>query len=598
VNLSLAKPTLVLTAVAACVGAGFFELFTTFLDYDDEGWLLLGNQLFIDGNRPYSDMPILNGPAWLAITALMHGLLGVPVDHEAVRYMTLVNWLLLSGAAALLTRLMGTARGFPLLAFLLSFLFLRSIANEPGHPQAIVALLMLASVVAVSAADERQSRGAWILAGVATGTTFLIKHNAGAFCAAASAVVLAGSFAYGRGQQRTLRAAFTAGSFLAPFALMYPLLSNRDCLAFAAVSGLATAAVSVIVTSPAVRPPVPRYAGSALLLGAALATTAVLVFAAMKGIDTQDFLPVALQYARDQVRFYHFFRHYTELQLALGAVSLALAITVSRASDTDMARRILPAGKAVFACAAVFALVIDGPANPQAMTGYAGPWCWVVASVRLNQPCPVGRSMLAALGVWSPLIAYPMPGSQLYFGSLPILIAAVVCASDISSQARHECGRMFSRWIPRLAVASALATVCWRLDAGWQRFERFAPLDLPGTGPLRLEPARSSALRELVETLRPADLVVTTFRFDSLRLWRREHRLSPADYSHWPLPYASPQLQERVRSRLLAASAPRVVTRRTGLPRSTTIDWIDANFETERTIGPYAVLRRRTAQPE
>lgn len=578
----------------ACGFAGFHELFSSFVDYDDEGWLMMLNLLFLNGYTPYQEIPSTYGPFWLAIVKLLHGALTIPVGHDAVRFVTLAWWLLLAAVAAALVQRLTRSLAWGCTALVLTFLFVRSIVNEPGHPQAFVAIAAL--LVPLIGCGVRAARQRWAMIGLAAAAVFNVKYNAGAFCLAAVAVALSGSLPWVR-LSRAACLALAAASLPAPFLLMYPLLADANCRAFAGLAALSAAAVALAVPASRVRSVSLRDGAGAFTAGFALLTAASFVFLGMQGADPRVFVSEALAYSRNQVGFYHFFRDYSTAQLGLAAVSLMMAAgaafsAVARPGIVRLARYALVAS-------ALYALIIDGPAHAQAMLAHAVPWSWAVAFGREDEPPFAGRLLLAALSAWMPLIAYPIPGSQLYFGTLPALLAALVCAADAARDDRVVAlaGGDAARLLALLALVLAIATLGWRSEAARQRHAQFDRLALPGARLLRMEPARAAGYRELVEALAGADYVVTTFRFNSLALWRGAKDLSPADFSSWPLRLAPAAEQARVTAALQSARRPMVVRRRGAAEEASAagaVDWIGRHFAPSREIGPYTLLERRS----
>lgn len=579
--------------LAACGFAGFHELFSTFVDYDDEGWLMMLNLLFLHGYTPYHDMPSTYGPLWLAVVELLHGALAIPVGHDAVRFVTLAWWLLLAAVSAELVRRLTRSSAWACTALVLAFLFVRSIANEPGHPQAFVASTAL--LVPLIGCGARAARQRWAMIGLAVAAVFHVKYNAGAFCLAAAAVALAGSLPRAR-LSRAACLALAAAALAAPFLLMYPLLADANCRAFAGLAALSAAAVALVAPASRVAPVSLRDGAGAFAAGFALLTAACLVFLGLQDADPRVFVAEALAYAQSQAAFYHFFRDYPAAQLGLAALSLAMA--AGAAFSATARPGIVRVARCALVASALWALLIDSPAHAQAMLAHAVPWSWVVVFGRDGEPPSEGRVLLAALSAWMPLIAYPVPGSQLYFGTLPALLAALVCAADAARDERVVAlaGARPARAMPVLALVLAIAALAWRGEAARQRHAQFDPLALPGARLLRMEPARAAVYRELVAALVGADYVVTTFRCNSLALWRGAKDVSPADFSSWPLRLAPAAEQARVTAALQSARRPMVVRRRGAAEEASApgaVDWIERHFAPSREIGPYTLLERR-----
>jgi len=99
-----------------------------------------------------------------------------------------------------------------------------------------------------------------------------------------------------------------AAALAAPFLLMYPLLADANCRAFAGLAALSAAAVALVAPASRVAPVSLRDGAGAFAAGFALLTAACLVFLGLQDADPRVFVAEALAYAQSQAAFYHFFR--------------------------------------------------------------------------------------------------------------------------------------------------------------------------------------------------------------------------------------------------------------------------------------------------
>ncbi len=584
--------------------AGYLQLFSTFLPYDDEGLFLVSNRLLLAGHRPYTELTWLFGPAQLAWVQLVHGILGVPLSHEAVRWLTLLLWLALAALSAGLVHALTRSRPWSLVAALLAFLFVESIVNEPGHPQSLIALAVLALALAAGAGAGGSSGWRWLLVGALCAGIALVKPNAGVYSLAAVAVAFLAQAPTGPAS-RWLSFGAGLAALLFPFLLMLPLLDQPHCARFATIAGLSIAAASVF----ALRTAGGSFAPGSSLCGflAGLVATGLLALAYTQALGTGplDILSSLLRYAGQQADFYHFFREYSPWQLALAGLSLVVAVAASLRVGPPFLRQLAVPAKAAFVAAGAYSIAVNDPAHAQAILGWAWPWCWTLLVRPDGAGIPPGRLLLALLAAWSPLLAYPIPGSQLYFGSLPLLLAVVVAAADLSPGAARRLQRRFPERRPvrgldtliavgALVLASLLlVTRC--LEAG-DRYRRLEPLALPGTGPLRIEPQRAETYRRLASAAEGYEVVFTTFRLNSLFLWSRAAVPSPGAISQFPLARASQAEQERVRAGLARAGRALLVDRNdlhAARSAGGALPWIEAEYVRVGQVGPYRLLAPR-----
>lgn len=587
----------------ACAAVAYLELFSSFRPYDDEGILMLSNRLFLAGYEPYAELSWLYGPAQLAWVQLVHGLLAVPITHEAVRYLTLLQWLAVALVSGWLVRSLTGSTIWGCTSLLLGFVYLDSIVNEPGHPQGLIALALLLVPLCIGPPSSALRGGRWLLVGVLLALVALVKPNAGLFALAGVAVSLASLAPVGR-WRTVLLAGAVAGSLLFPFVLMLPFLKDPDCIRFAAISGLSSGAAAIVAfrirrdTEAMHRRPVPLVAAGMVITG-----FIALSYAAILGIWPPDIATVLLDYAASQADFYHYFRSYSGLQVAMAGLSLVLATIVYVSGQGLPGRVAAKLAAALFVLAASYSIIIDDPGNAQSMLGWAMPWCWALIVSRPGGESTPARLLLALGASWSPLLAYPVPGSQLYFGCLPVLLAAVVCAADLARMlgqawsARFPAGggpAVLPHTISAIALLLAAILLLDQFGAAKARYSSNTLLDLPGTGDLRIEPGRARQYRALAEAADQHDVAFTTFRFNSLFFWTSAAFPGPGSLSQFPLDLASPLEKEQTTSDLLKAAGSALLIDRIDLRKArnpgTVSDLLDAHFRQTGRVGPYLLL--------
>lgn len=580
-----------------CAFSGFYHLFSNFRPYDDEGILLMASRMFVDGARFYTDTLWIYGPGHLAMMSLLHEWLGVPVTHSAARFVTLTYWMMLCGLSSLLVYRLSESIAWSMVTFLGVFLYTTSIVNEPGHPQALLAALAISVPLVASCLSASCRRPGWFVIGALVGGILSVKVNAGMFALAAALVILFGSADTGKWRV-SLKLLLVAGSLLSPFLLMAPLLSEPGCIQFAALASLAAGAVAI-----SIRPVQPAaengYALLMLSLGVLSVTLASLMFALAHGAGPGDILASLLSYTGSQSSFYHFFRDYSLLQLVGAALSLFAATWACYSPHEDTRTRIVVIAKVYLVAVTVYVLVTDGPASSHALFGYGGPWSWLLM---MGGRHPLARCLLAATAAWSPLLAYPIPGSQIYFGCVPLLALALVCAADLAGVAhqRSESAGPIVGWgLKRIPTALMLFSVlvgATQLTRASAQYNALQPLGLPGTRFIRLTPEQGGTYRKVVKELNKSDVALTTFRFNSFYLWSSTEMAGTLYHAH-SLAYALPAEQERIKADLQRAERPLVVVRRAPgwaeEPDSEMLAWIDANFQPYRKIGKYSLLMRR-----
>jgi len=119
----------------------FYTVFSRSMSLD-EGYLMMTIQSFSEGHPLYDTVFTQYGPFYYIYEWLAHTVGFVPLTHDATRLLCIFHWLT---AATLLgwgsARLMKSVPA-GLFVFAESAIQLAPLANEPGHPQELVALLL------------------------------------------------------------------------------------------------------------------------------------------------------------------------------------------------------------------------------------------------------------------------------------------------------------------------------------------------------------------------------------------------------------------------------------------------------------------------
>src|SRR5947209_10072002 len=132
--------------LAVAVAYAYFIVFSRSMS-PDEGYLMITVQSFIEGNPLYDTVFTHYGPFYYAYEWVAHVMLSIPLTHDATRLLCILHWLT---AAAVL----GCAGGIVMrsvfggiFVFVQAVIHLTALANEPGHPQELIVLLLAAGIV-------------------------------------------------------------------------------------------------------------------------------------------------------------------------------------------------------------------------------------------------------------------------------------------------------------------------------------------------------------------------------------------------------------------------------------------------------------------
>ena len=168
-------------AIAVAVTGVFFAkhaLGTVFQVYDDEGYVLISLSHYLSRGHLYTETYSQYGPFYFYVQEACFRLLRLPVTHDAGRLVTLLYWM----AAGLLgggfvyrisnSLLLGSA------AALAAIRLEAVLANEPGHPQQVIlVLLMLSSCLSLQAGSDRKGTGLFFLGAVGAALACIIHES-------------------------------------------------------------------------------------------------------------------------------------------------------------------------------------------------------------------------------------------------------------------------------------------------------------------------------------------------------------------------------------------------------------------------------------
>jgi hypothetical protein len=571
-----------LTVLLTGAAYAWIGLHSNFRAYDDEGQFLLATLFILQGHAPYVDFQTPYGPVWFGFKWLLHGLLGIDLNHGSIRMLTLVMWLSLALLGAALVRQISGSRWWAVAAFALLVLSVRAFVNEPGHPQDIIACLVL---LAVAAGGLRNPPVRWLALGLLCALVINIKVNAGLFLLAACLCVVAARLP-GSLLARIVQWAMVIASAAAPLVLMAPHLDREHCLALALICASATTATGLSLLSQGQRESRDWLPLPALALGLSLGVALAWLLLGVLGGNIASMVNNIAAYARGQ-ETYFFFREFSSLQLLAALASPVVALLVLRDREHALARTLVLSGKPLFAVVTLFTVFWHDASNAQLVLAWAAPWSWLcIVQVEEDLSGPA-RSLLAAIAAWQLLLVYPVPGSQLYFGLFPVSLAALVCLADSAREVvalRRMVGPMVALGIVVLLGMSTLRS--------YQHYKGLVLLDLPGTGELRLQEGTVRNYRRLSAALDDADVAFITNGFNSLFFWSNAQPAAIVVVTH-TLSFLGEEEQRRLRDGLARTERPVVVQvgDRGQAPDLELLKWIDATFTPVQKIGRFQLMQ-------
>ncbi|MCE9613291.1 MAG: hypothetical protein K8T26_03390 [Lentisphaerae bacterium] len=525
----------VLCALAAI--GGYWDLFNTFQFYDDEGYFLVVVRNFLDGAVLYDTISTCYGPAYFLFKGVVHGLLGLPLTNDAVRFLTLGIWLLLALGCACAVgthRRRLTATG---LTFLLVFRHLIDCTNEPSHPQEFAAGLLILAVLAPACFRRRSA--AWTAAalGALAGTMLLVKVNIGLF----GLVTLAGIGATAAAPSRwrgLLRGAVALGCLALPWVLLRASLMGPEAgpyIAYASIVSLALLGSLVVgygssdfsslrlAWGAATAAALGWLGAIAIVIGAVLTTgTTLTSLCQCIFLTPLQFMPAFAAFGWEPP--------VTTFAAGCAAIAAAMAVLMCVLHHRRQPRRSAWLGillKIGYGAAMVGWVTMGRPTVFQ----FAAPWAWLLwvprPSPTLSDRDRIGRLVLPWFALPQLLLPYPVPGSQIAFGTFLLIPVSVWCLWDGLEDLRGFLPRpVQAHWaglyalFALLAMAATAGPLAKHVRAARWQYLASEPLGLPGAHLVRVEPKMADAYRTMAGLLREhADTFLCSIGLNSMYHW-------------------------------------------------------------------------------
>jgi len=532
--------------MAALAVIGYWRMFTQFMAYDDEGCFLWSLTSYCSEGGLYDRVESWYGPFFFTFNHLLHALAGLNFNHDTGRLLTLFYWCGTVLVCGLICWKQTRSLCAGLAGTVLTFVCLITAIREPMHPSGFLTLAAALAVLAGGAALARGRPVAFAGTVALLGTAMVLsKINVGAFFLIATGTWLAiNSRAAAHTRAATLLTALACAAV--PFLLMRAQWPNPWATAYVLV--FTCGALALTAALHAARQP--EHGLKSGLLGLAIALVfggVVLVAASVQGTSWVGLWNGVVAAPKGFAEV-----HYVALNWPVGARELAIIQLLAAAayyfrrraawmSPTIAALRI---AVGLWFFARVPLLFSEATSLQNFCFSYGPSLAWLMV-VPLTSSVPTAadraRLWLAWVFIWQTLQAFPVPGSQVGWGSflwVPLFVVGW-----------HEAAIF---WTERLRVAARVAQVVagfvlvggatlalWPIArVGYQHFTMNEPLGLPGSSRLRLESNIASDLRILHQNIQAHGGTLHTYPvMPSFNLWTG--RRPPI------LPHGSPEAYER-----------------------------------------------------
>jgi hypothetical protein len=554
--------TTVLILLVAVVYA-FYIAFTRPLSLD-EGFLMITVQSFLEGQPLYDSVFTQYGPVYYAYEWIVHRAVSVPLTHDATRLLSIFHWLV---AAALLglagRRITGSAIA-GLFVFMQAVVHLAPLANEPGHPQELIATL-LATGLLVASGPVNKSRTLAILAAIAI-ALFFTKINVGIFFAVALGLAMLWQ-APNRFAQGTMAWLLIASCAILPFLLMRRFIIYDWCRNYALLVAATSIAASITAKdrTPGAFGRRPWLTVSAASIVTAIAWVAIALLAGTSWrafIDGVVLIPLRLVAAAVWPL------QTPTFALLSPAGSLVLAAFLSVNPKHLRRAHIITLFKVLFGIATLVFM-----AGSHIQLQYLLPWMWLViipSAMEQAHRENFARAFLAFAAVWQSLQAYPIAGTQVAIATLFIPVAGIVCLVDALRRLRgselilsriarcQPATALIAKAAAAAAVLGFFTLVSCNLPAARRHYATLPALDLPGSRLIRADASTVRSYQALAHYLEAnCDTFLTSPGMNSFYFWARKQ--PPTHLNVTTFSILTKQQEEQVVTALNRASRPLIV---------------------------------------
>ena len=533
-------PGLIILAAFLAV-IGWLLIATTFMPYDDEGYVLLSLANFSEHGGLYDQVFTQYGPFPFLYYDLLHWLSGWPIAHTLGRAVTLLHWV-------------GSALGAGLIAWRLSgrywtawfttgitFGYLWQMTSEPAHPGSLIALI---TAIGLAGAVEALLRSKPVLTMAVLGLTgavlALTKINVGLlWCATAGAFTL---LMTGALEQRRRGAGLALlGLGVMPFLLMRPLLGTSWVFTLACIFSAASAAVISLQAHSATAVFRRRDALGGLII---FAVTGVgIIMATLTHGTTLSGLinGVLLQPLRHPVNFHVGFAwqplwSWPLLALSLSIVGLWRWRPTLRSRLTSIVAGLRLIGFGVFLFHLESWLTIRGVSQVIKLALPLAPlFLLPLAPTTPDRDRYQAIGLVTLMAMGQLLHVYPVAGSQMGWGTFLFMPLFVI---GLSEAVEHFARPLRMAWASALLATIALtamgAQLYWLADTGHDRWRTSLPLNLPAAADIRPPENIRYALRILTTNAQlHADVLYSQPGMFSFNLWSGIPTPTLRNATHW-----------------------------------------------------------------
>ncbi len=546
--------------LAVRAAAAWYHMFAGFPRWDDEGYMMILIDQVRRGKALGDEVFTQYGPSFPLTYSLFFRLTGLAVNHDTIRAITWVLWLLTAIALALVCFRITRRAVVSMFVFGAACECATVFCREPGHPQGVACLSLALILVSAAVLVPKRINLFSFLSGALVGYLLACKINIGVFAllalGTAATALCTGAFA------RRVNWLLAGLAVLAPAAIMGRNLQAPGVVRLCIVMTLSVAAVMVQVVARR-RPVFSPRLGAYAILG--MLATLVLVCLATIGQGTSVSALVAMS-VLTPLRQANVFSRVLQLW-SIGPVAafggLAASVIVAWPGRSARRQRIVTA--LVWAVRIMFAVRwLVSPYSPLAFLFASDrrglflevvvPLAWVgmvPAQDAISTRERTVRTLAACLAVCHALVIYPVAGSQVALASLfivPVLgfvlhdLATGVALLFPAATRRHAFPTVLAVLAGIAVIASSSLQLVQEKNAYWNN----PALDLPGASRLRLPMIGIARYRFLAGNLGLSGRDFLTLPgLNSLYFWSQKQPLTGLNATTWMMLFSDAQ-QDRI----------------------------------------------------
>jgi len=544
---------------------GYVSLFGFIALHDDEGYLMITVKQFLEGRVLYNEIFTQYGPSYYLYKWVLYGVTGFSVTHDVNRLTALAVWTSTAFICGVFAYRLSRSTIAGSAVYVLTFLGLYRTIYEPEHPQSLCGFLVAFGLLLLTGKEQGRSFEIRLgLLGAALAFLFFAKINIGVFFGLAVAIVLALFFQTGKFRTITVWV-LTTGAVLLPFVLFRKhFFIGWIYFCFAVAFSLLAALRSTGKDVRAI------FLSKHLFISGAgfiLTSFLIVLFIIAKGTTFDALLNgVILQNFKFGEAFYYSAPvHSYSAVLGLFGFAGAIVYRFFESKTSDQRLNFLVAlAKIGFGVLIVAVSLFGGKDRRYHMLiNFGIPFLWLllIPPIRSFGHSLMPRVALVLTAILLTLQIYPIPGSQMSFGSFAMLIIAVLCLSDAAEFLKgisifKEKNFLFSKAAAAFSILCILAVCFYTGITFYKTFQSQTPLDLPGAKRFRLPEQEVAMHQFLVKNLAAScdDFIVLPGKA-SYYFWAQKQPPTTFNTTAW-MTLLNEQQQQAIVDKLQASARP------------------------------------------